>query len=96
MKLLTAMVLVVAAMTLSGCLTAKEFFGASNPCMMAENAYTGFLAITAVQPVSSKAMKAANAGIAAVREQCADGQIDKVTLNKAVNAYIQALTVYRK
>ena len=82
-------------LALTGCQTARDFFGADNPCQMAENAYSAFLVATTVHNVSPKAKAAASAGLAAVREQCADGQVDKVTLSKLVNAYVKGLQTYR-
>lgn len=87
--------LLATGLVVSGCQTAGDFFGSRDPCQMAENAYSAFLVVSTTVDISDSAMRAAGAGIVAVREQCADGQIDKFTLNKSVNAYVRGLEAYR-
>lgn len=90
-----AIIAVAAGLALSGCQTAKDFFGTDDPCGMAENAYAAFTVI-AGDKLSADAKRKAAAGLAAVREQCSDGQIDRVTLAKLVRAYTAALAEYKK
>lgn len=95
MRLKMIAALAAVTLSLSACQTAKDFFGADDPCGMAENSYAAFL-VVAGDKASPQAKKAAAAGLAAVREQCSDGKIDRVTLAKLVRAYVAGLNEYKK
>lgn len=95
MRLQIIAAVVAVPLVLSACQTAKDFFGTDDPCGMAENSYAAFL-VVAGDKVSPKAKKAAAAGLAAVREQCSDGSIDRVTLAKLVRAYVAGLNEYKQ
>lgn len=91
-----AAALLVAAAFLSGCVTARQFFGADDPCAAAENSYAAFLAIAATSDrITPEMQRKAASGIAGVRAYCAAGQVDQVTLAKLVQAYVAALNSYR-
>jgi uncharacterized protein YgiB involved in biofilm formation len=83
-----------AALVAAGCQSVKvaDFFGTNDPCQQAEVAYAAFSTFS----TSAKARQKAAAGIAAFREQCSDGEISKVTLNKLLRAYSASLAEYRK
>lgn len=86
-----------AVLSLSGCITAQNFFGTDDPCEQAEVAYSAFLAVAAANGnVSPEARRAADTGIAAIRAQCADGEIGNVTLAKAVRAYAAGLETWKE
>jgi hypothetical protein len=84
----------VAALSVAGCQSIKvaDFFGTNDPCQQAEAAYAAFSTFS----TSPKAQQKAAAGIAAFREQCSDGDISKVTLNKMLRAYSASLAEYKK
>ena len=87
------------ALALGGCQSTKlaGFFGTSDPCGQAELGYAAFVTVAASTPKITPAMKAAaRTGIAVVREQCSDGNISKVTLAKAVRAYVAGLEAYKQ
>jgi hypothetical protein len=99
MKWLTSITLALVALTLSGCITAKEFLNSSDPCGAAESIHTAFLAFAANTPKvqnNAKLLRSERTGIATVRQYCSDGDISKPTLQKLVNAYIAAVSEYRK
>lgn len=99
MRILVAALAVGAALAVAGCQTnsAANFFGTADRCQQAEVMYSSFLAYAAANGgVSAEAKRKAATGLAAVREQCADGKIDNVTLNKLIRAYAAAIEQYRK
>lgn len=89
----------VASLALAGCQTNSQlsgFFGTSDPCVQGDLAHAGFVTIAANQPKVAKYRKQEAAAYAAFRAQCMDGNLSKVTLAKLVNAYVAALTEYKK
>ena len=94
-RLLIGAVALAGVASLSGCLTASQFLGSDDPCQQAEVAYDGYRIFAATQNVPADWQRYAESGIAAVRAQCSDGNINNVTLRKAVDAYVAALQTYR-
>lgn len=90
-----AIIAVAAGLALSGCQTAKDFFGTDDPCAMAELTYSGFLAIRG-DKASPDEKRAAATGLAVVRAQCSDGNVSKATLAKLVRAYVDGINEWKK
>jgi hypothetical protein len=87
---------IAAGLVLSGCSqTLSDFFGTDDPCQQAAAFHAGFATVAAIEPKVAKYAKQERAVYAAVREQCADGDISKFTLTKTLNAYAAALTEWK-
>lgn len=98
MKKLLIAAACIGALAVSGCQSTKlsSFFGSSDPCVQAELIYAGFVTVAASTPkITAKQKKAAAAGIAAVREQCSDGNITKIELSKLVRAYTATINALK-
>lgn len=90
------LLIAVAGLALSGCSqTLSGFFGTSDPCQQAAAFHAGFQTVAAIEPKVAKYAKAERTAYAAIREQCADGDISKATLTKTLNAYAAAIAEWK-
>lgn len=94
MKRIAVIAAVAGVAALAGCQTnsaATAFFGTSNPCDQATATYQTFLAVAEVNPKVAKYGPQMKQAYAAVRGQCSDGDISKVTMQKLLAAYLAAM-----
>lgn len=90
------LILAAASLALVGCSpTLTTFFGTSDPCEQVEIAHAGFRTGAAISPAVARFEKEERAVYAAMREQCADGEVGRFTFAKTLNAYAAALAEWK-
>lgn len=100
-----AIMAAVGALALAGCTTAQkdsawskisDFLGSADRCEQGAILHAAFATIAAKNPKVAARKKEEAAFYAAFREQCADGKLNKLSLQKALNAYVAALDELKK
>jgi len=95
------MIFAVVGLALTGCTSTDfwsrtaSFLGSSDRCTQGAVVHAAFVTVAAKEPKLAKFAKQERALYAAFKEQCADGSLNKLSLQKALNAYVAAVDELR-
>ena len=93
--------LAVVGFMLTGCTTtefwskANSFLGSADRCVQGAAIHAAFVTVASKDARVAKYVKQERALYAAFKEQCADGSLNKLSLQKALNAYVAAVDELR-